>query len=68
MVNKIKKYTTNPLTNNEKKQINLMMEEWLKIQKMEQKSNYKNKKTLINTKKSLKRRSKKVDNIIKKYK
>ncbi len=45
-----------------------MMDEWLKIQKMEQKSNYKNKKTLINTKKSLKRRSKKVDNIIKKYK
>ncbi len=68
MVKKTKKYTSNPLTNNEKKQINLMMDEWLKIQKMEQTSNYKNKKKFVNTKKSLKRRSKKVDNIIKKYK
>jgi hypothetical protein len=68
MVTKTKKYTSNPLTNNEKKQINLMMDEWFKIQKMEQTSNYKNKKKIVNTKKSLKRRSKKVDNIIKKYK
>jgi hypothetical protein len=61
------KKDANPLTKNEKKQINLMMDDWWKIQEMEQHKGFKKNKSYINKRKSLKRRAEKIDNIIKKY-
>jgi hypothetical protein len=61
------KKDTNPLTKNEKKQINLMMDDWRKIQEMEQQKGFKKKKSYISKRKSLKRRAEKIDNAIKKY-
>ena len=61
------KKDANPLTKNEKKQINLMMDNWLKIQEMEQHKGFKKNKSYISKRKSLKRRAEKIDNVIKKY-
>ena len=61
------KKDANPLTKNEKKQINLMMNDWWKIQKMEQHKGFKKNKSYISKRKSLKRRAEKIDNVIKKY-
>uniref|UniRef100_A0A6C0IHF0 Uncharacterized protein n=1 Tax=viral metagenome TaxID=1070528 RepID=A0A6C0IHF0_9ZZZZ len=72
MINK----TTKPLnknkelkliTKNEEKQMNLMMDDWWELQKMEKNKGYRKNKSYINKRKSLKRRAEKVDNIIKKY-
>ena len=61
------KKDANPLTKNEKKQINLMMDNWWKIQEMEQHKGCKKNKSYISKRKSLKRRAEKIDNAIKKY-
>jgi hypothetical protein len=61
------KKDANPLTKNKKKQINLMMDDWWKIQEMEQHKGFKKNKSYISKRKSLKRRAEKIDNAIKKY-
>jgi hypothetical protein len=44
-----------------------MMDDWWKIQEMEQHKGFKKNKSYISKRKSLKRRAEKIDNIIKKY-
>ena len=61
------KKDANHLTKNKKKQINLMMDDWWKIQEMEQHKGFKKNKSYISKRKSLKRRAQKIDNAIKKY-
>ena len=65
------KKDANPLIKNEKKQIkkqiNLMMDGWKKMQEMEQQKDFKKNKSYISLRKSLKRRAEKIDNAIKKY-
>jgi hypothetical protein len=65
------KKDANPLIKNEKKQINLMMDDfmddWRKLKEMEQYKCFKKNKSYISKRKSLKRRAEKIDNAIKKY-
>ena len=61
------KKDANPLTKNQKKQIDLMMDDWWKIQQMEKNKGFKKNKSYIRKRKSLKLRAVKIDNAIKKY-
>lgn len=66
MIKKSNKKGKNNLTKNEKKQLSLLANDWIKIQEMELIQNVKkNNKSLLNTKKSLKQRIGKVEKIIK---
>ena len=66
MIKKSNKKGNNNLTKNEKKQLSLLANDWIKIQEMELIQNVKkNNKSLLNTKKSLKKRIGKFEKIIK---
>jgi hypothetical protein len=66
MIKKSNKKGKNNLTKNDKKQLSLLANDWIKIQEMELIQNVKkNNKSLLNTKKSLKQRIGKVEKIIK---
>lgn len=66
MIKKTSKKSKNNLTKNEKKQLSLLANDWIKIQEMELIQNVqKNNKSLLNTKKSLKHRIGKVEKIVK---
>lgn len=66
MMKKSNKKDKNNLTKNDKKQLSLLANDWIKIQEMELIHNVKkNNKSLLNTKKSLKKRIGKVEKIIK---